>query len=143
MANPLIRKHLHFYPEDAGSRLREAWQGQCWLHELSPHIVSQMIRVDHQDYYIHEPAKLCDGMVVVPMRWYMRKSSSGEQLLYGEGRQLVPVGIPQGRQSYVVLDSSVVHFAATDLSLCLSNLIATYQSDGLPDPRSLIGVLLL
>ncbi|KAK6977422.1 hypothetical protein R3P38DRAFT_3334959 [Favolaschia claudopus] len=34
MANPRVRPHLHFYPEDSGTKLSEARQAQRWLHEL-------------------------------------------------------------------------------------------------------------
>lgn len=45
MANPLIRPHIRFYPEDAGSRLTETWQASRWLHELPSDILTPMVRI--------------------------------------------------------------------------------------------------
>ncbi|KAI0701551.1 hypothetical protein C8T65DRAFT_531931, partial [Cerioporus squamosus] len=68
--NPCIRPHLHFYPEDSGSMLKECWQASRWLHQLSPEIATPMVRVSSQHYFVYEPAKLVDGRTVVPFRWF-------------------------------------------------------------------------
>ncbi|KAF7966311.1 hypothetical protein HWV62_39171 [Athelia sp. TMB] len=35
MANPLVRKHMHPFGEDAGPKLKEAWQANRWKDEVS------------------------------------------------------------------------------------------------------------
>ncbi|KAJ7157732.1 hypothetical protein C8R46DRAFT_1355172 [Mycena filopes] len=72
MANPKVRPHLHFYPEDSGPKLSEARQGQRWLNELADERTTPMARITGKDYYIHEPAMLANGQCVIPVRWFMR-----------------------------------------------------------------------
>ncbi|RDX50747.1 hypothetical protein OH76DRAFT_1463653 [Lentinus brumalis] len=72
LANPQVRKHLHFLPEDAGKRLSEAWQGSRWLRELDPDLATPMVRIHEQDFYVLEPAQLRDGRVCMPVRFFTR-----------------------------------------------------------------------
>ncbi|KAK7007081.1 hypothetical protein R3P38DRAFT_3325555 [Favolaschia claudopus] len=58
MANPRVRPHLHFYPEDSGEKLSEARQGERWLHEIPDEQTTPMVRISTHDYYIYEPAML-------------------------------------------------------------------------------------
>ncbi|EAU90230.2 hypothetical protein CC1G_05768 [Coprinopsis cinerea okayama7 len=73
MANPLVRPHLQFYPEDCGKRVSEAVHGARWLHELSHEDSTPMIRRGTTDYFIHEPAMIVDGSCCIPFRWFRRK----------------------------------------------------------------------
>lgn len=75
MANPRVRPHLHFYPEDSGRSLGEARQGAKWLHELPPEDTTPMIRIQDVDYYIFEPALLIDGRACIPNRWFTREET--------------------------------------------------------------------
>ncbi|KAF8156763.1 hypothetical protein B0H34DRAFT_783108 [Crassisporium funariophilum] len=54
MANPNIRKHLHFYPEDAGDQLSKAWQAEQWKNELYSSLTMPMIHIHGQDFYTDE-----------------------------------------------------------------------------------------
>ncbi|KAJ7894700.1 hypothetical protein B0H14DRAFT_2312967, partial [Mycena olivaceomarginata] len=57
-ANPKVRPHLHFLPEDSGPKSFEARQGQQWLNELPAERTTPMVRISGRDYYLHEPAML-------------------------------------------------------------------------------------
>ncbi|KAF7357585.1 hypothetical protein MSAN_01354900 [Mycena sanguinolenta] len=72
MANPKVRPHLSFYPEDSGPKLSEAHQGDRWLKELSDSQTTPMLRIAQQDYYIHEPAMLRNGECCIPTRWFTK-----------------------------------------------------------------------
>ncbi|KAJ7340636.1 hypothetical protein DFH08DRAFT_915624 [Mycena albidolilacea] len=74
MANPRVRPHLSFYPEDSGPKLSEARQGQHWLKELSDEQTTPMLRISGHDYYIYEPAMLDSdaGEFCIPIRWFAR-----------------------------------------------------------------------
>ncbi|KAF4584957.1 hypothetical protein EYR40_001783 [Pleurotus pulmonarius] len=72
MANPKVRPHLSFYPEDAGKRLSEARQGARWLHEVPSNQLTPMARIGHHNFYIYEPAMLNDGNICMPSRWFSR-----------------------------------------------------------------------
>lgn len=43
MANPHVRSQLHFYPEDTGKQLNEAFQARRWLKEMDPTQLTPMI----------------------------------------------------------------------------------------------------
>ncbi|EJD39390.1 hypothetical protein AURDEDRAFT_37439, partial [Auricularia subglabra TFB-10046 SS5] len=68
-ANPRVRSHLHDLPEDAGSRLQEAWQSAHWRTDLPPELATPMIRVGALEFYVFEPALLMDGH----SRWYIHE----------------------------------------------------------------------
>ncbi|KAJ7124727.1 hypothetical protein C8R43DRAFT_898835 [Mycena crocata] len=72
MANPRVRPHLSFYPEDSGSRLSEARQGDRWLKEIPDEQTTPMLRILGHDYYIYEPAMLDDSECCIPTRWFIR-----------------------------------------------------------------------
>ncbi|KAL0578323.1 hypothetical protein V5O48_003670 [Marasmius crinis-equi] len=76
MANPRVRRDLHFYPEDSSPSLSEAWQADRWLKELDSQLTTPMIRIFNQDFYLQEPARLRDGRLVIPIRWFMRDGVS-------------------------------------------------------------------
>ncbi|KIO17528.1 hypothetical protein M407DRAFT_12314 [Tulasnella calospora MUT 4182] len=56
MANPKVRPNLHFYPEDAGDTLEHAWQGRRWKEKIDPTLLTPMVRLGTQDFFVHEPA---------------------------------------------------------------------------------------
>jgi hypothetical protein len=70
MANPKVRPHLKFYPEDSKKHLSEARQARRWLHEIGDEDITPMARLGKQDYYIHEPVMLRNGDCCVPVRWF-------------------------------------------------------------------------
>ncbi|KAJ7603168.1 hypothetical protein DFH06DRAFT_941468, partial [Mycena polygramma] len=74
MANPRVRPHLHFFPEDSGPKLSEARQGQRWLKELPDEQTTPMVRISGNDYYIYEPAMLDSEALefCIPTRWFVR-----------------------------------------------------------------------
>jgi hypothetical protein len=72
MANPKVRPHLYFYPEDSYPRLEEARQGIRWLHELPADQTTPMARIDENDYFIYEPTLLRSGQCCIPVQYFMR-----------------------------------------------------------------------
>ncbi|KAF7335506.1 hypothetical protein MVEN_02204400 [Mycena venus] len=72
MANPRVRPHLSFYPEDSGPRLSEAHQGERWLKELPAEQTTPMLHISGHDYYIYELAMLDSdtGEFCIPIRWF-------------------------------------------------------------------------
>ncbi|KAJ6570771.1 hypothetical protein B0H10DRAFT_1839734 [Mycena sp. CBHHK59/15] len=72
MANPSVRKNLHFIPEDTKPSLSQAWQASRWLQELDSDLTTPMMREHNQDFYINEPTVLSNGAVCMPTRWFKR-----------------------------------------------------------------------
>ncbi|KAK7027138.1 hypothetical protein R3P38DRAFT_3268099 [Favolaschia claudopus] len=86
MANPKVRPHLSFYPEDSGPKLSEARQGERWLKELPDNQTTPMVRIAERDYFIHEPAMLRNGECCIPTRWFTKAGQ-----LFGKCWQLQPI----------------------------------------------------
>ncbi|KAF9232535.1 hypothetical protein BU15DRAFT_90631 [Melanogaster broomeanus] len=134
MANPRVRPHLHHYPEDAGQHLSQPWQASRWRHEIDPTLATPMIRIDHQDFYVFEPAKLKDGRI---------SSGTGSarcEQFWAHAWRAHPVGNGEDR-GYVVHKYETVEVPANELLLSFPGLVATYEMDELPDPRCIIGII--
>ncbi|KAK0444640.1 uncharacterized protein EV420DRAFT_1721990 [Desarmillaria tabescens] len=73
-ANPLVRKHIHVYPEVAGP-ITETYQAAKWLEEVDLDELSPMWAnwtspgLRHRHFYIKELARLSDDSYVVILRW--------------------------------------------------------------------------
>jgi hypothetical protein len=134
MANPKVRPHLKFYPEDSKGNLSEGRQGRRWLHEVDDDQITPMVRIGRQDYYIHEPAMLRDGLFCVPVRWF----TVGE-VLFAKCWKMEAVSSDVGEVWRVVKcdDYIVPHtqFLKTFLELC-HNADSRY---GLPHPSRISG----
>ncbi|KAH7885558.1 hypothetical protein F5I97DRAFT_1928927 [Phlebopus sp. FC_14] len=74
MVNLTVWPHLRHYLEDTGKHLSKPWQASHWLCEIGASLVTPMICIQHQDYYVFEPAKLIDGSVVISEHWYTHKT---------------------------------------------------------------------
>ncbi|KAJ3859097.1 hypothetical protein EV359DRAFT_68458 [Lentinula novae-zelandiae] len=71
MANPQVRPHLSFYPEEKSNNLSEAWQFSQWFYEVPDEQVGPMLCIGMIDYYTFEPVMLTTGNICMPHRWYM------------------------------------------------------------------------
>ncbi|KAI0313183.1 hypothetical protein OF83DRAFT_1040828, partial [Amylostereum chailletii] len=58
LANPRVRPHLRFVPEDAGGCLKEAWQARRWLHELDTDLTTQNYWHGSYNFFLFEPSML-------------------------------------------------------------------------------------
>lgn len=79
MANPRVREHLHFLPEDAGSRVCEARQAARWLHELPPELTTPSLEIKNDIYFTFEPALATHRRLVIPVRWFTRQGQDYAQ----------------------------------------------------------------
>jgi hypothetical protein len=71
-ANPLVRPHLRFYPEDLHGKVCESWQAQKWLAEVGFANLSPMVVSRDQHFYVNELAETTDQLYVLPFRWVVR-----------------------------------------------------------------------
>ncbi|KAI0040193.1 hypothetical protein FA95DRAFT_912230 [Auriscalpium vulgare] len=144
MANPRVRPYLHHFPEDAGSQLEEAWQAERWLHEMDESLLSPMIRIGTEDFFVHEPAKLNDGRICMPMRFFTSGRTRGSPTApeyYAKVCRLEPVITEAGPRGYVVHEYDSFNVPVRELSLSFPQLKETHESDSLPDPRKIIGMI--
>ncbi|KAL0564415.1 hypothetical protein V5O48_017631 [Marasmius crinis-equi] len=72
--NPLIRPHIHVYPEvpDDGC-ISEVWHADKWHKTLDVDLLSPMYDAGNKHYYIHKLACQANGDMVIPIRWIMVK----------------------------------------------------------------------
>ena len=137
MANPRVRPHLHFYPEDAGSRLAEAWQGHQWLHELDSQLTTPMVRAHRQDFYIHEPALLQDGRACIPHRWFVRGDT-----IWARVWTMTATGTVSGGRGWVVLEHLAIDIPISSFAMAFPHFQRSFVRMNLPDPRMITGTAL-
>lgn len=129
MANPQVREHLVFLPEDSGKKLSEAWQAERWLKELDGDLTTPMIRSQKQDFYIWEPAMLRGRTVCMPVRWFRR----------GRKTMCRAWKMASVNNRWVVQPETEFEADVAELHFSLPYLIDNHQAYGIPDPRLIIG----
>ncbi|KAL6306470.1 hypothetical protein BKA93DRAFT_840752 [Sparassis latifolia] len=96
MANPKVRPHLHFYPEDRGNApLSEGRQAERWLHKIPDEQLTPMARIRDKDYFIHEPAMLTNGLTCMPVRWFTRVKDK-QHVLYAKCWEMQTIATENG-----------------------------------------------
>ena len=72
-ANPLVRQHLVFYPEERNNFVKQSWQAKKWLQEISPeHLTPMFIGKAGLHFYVEELTMCRDKTFVVPLRLVTR-----------------------------------------------------------------------
>ncbi|KAJ7857220.1 hypothetical protein B0H13DRAFT_2237721 [Mycena leptocephala] len=75
-SNPLVREHLHFYPEIT-TTVSESWQAEKYVKEIEDDDLSPMWAnwdgASHRHFYIKELAQSKDGKYYVPLKWIIYK----------------------------------------------------------------------
>ncbi|KAH7891043.1 hypothetical protein F5I97DRAFT_1827011 [Phlebopus sp. FC_14] len=105
--------------------LSKPWQVSHWLCKIGASLVISMIYIQHQDYYVFEPAKLIDGSVVIPEHWYTRKTDTVED----------------SRQEYWARAWMYQVVPSSAFLLSFPHLVETFAGDRLPDPHLIIGTI--
>lgn len=135
MSNPKVRPHLHFYPEDCGTRLEETRQASKWLNELSPDEATPMIRLRKEDYYVYEPTLLTDGTVCVPFRWFTRHGK-----FYGKAWAIKPIRHEDPTEDgWVVYKNEQVEIPEGMLLKSFPHLCQDHQRYNVPHPSRILG----
>jgi hypothetical protein len=66
---------MEFYPHDTnGKNVRALYHGAKWREHLNRKYCVQMVPKGGKHYYIFEPVTLRDGMIVVPIFFYMHET---------------------------------------------------------------------
>ncbi|KAI0082710.1 hypothetical protein K474DRAFT_1585163 [Panus rudis PR-1116 ss-1] len=136
MANPLVRPHLQFLPEDSGSYLSEAWQATRWLRELIPQLGTQMVRYHNQDYYVLEPTLIQSAHgqpeACIPLRWFQRQGH-----IYASAYKLIPHHEANG---WLVDTRNTCEIAESSLILPLPLFRNCFRQYALLDPTRILGM---
>lgn len=134
MANPQVRPHLFFYPEDAGKTVNEYRQAAHWRTEVAPSRATPMAIVDGHHYYVYEPCLLRDGRACVPVRWFMRNN----QLL--ATAWVLRAVTSQHQNSWIAEEYNTIEISHSDLLLPLIAWDSTPATVGMPRPSQLAGM---
>lgn len=135
MANPRVRPHMRFYPEDAGKGLNEAWHGARWRHKIDPALLTPMIRIknpsSHQDFYVFEPTFLDDESACMPVRWPKR------------GAAFVALAwrleLSEQRDAWVLREDHQLMVHESSLRWSLPHFERLARTRGLPSPHAISG----
>jgi hypothetical protein len=134
MANPKVRPHLQFYPEDNKKKVTEARHANRWLNEMVGEEISPMARLGQQDYYTYEPAMLRNGECVIPVRWF----KVGE-ILFAKCWKMVALATDIG-QSWRVIQVDDYTVPCTEFLKTFPELIDDANSlYDLPSPTEIFG----
>ena len=136
MANPHVRSQLHFYPEDLGKQLNEAFQARRWLKEMDPTQLTPMIRLHNQDFFIFEPALLSSGQVCIPIRWFCRGN-----LFFAKAWPLQAIVNDTG-SGWIVEGHTEIEISQMDLLVSFKNWRISESTSVLPPAHNIIGVFM-
>lgn len=139
VANPNVRKHLRFYPEDSYPRLAEARQAERWLHEVDPLYAGVMARQESsgQDFHVYEPAlanvdALGTLAPVIPVRFFLRND-----------RMVVKAHllcVTDDKSAYVIDGSACMDIPLENFLLSFPRLMESHGRYGLPSPMNITGM---
>jgi hypothetical protein len=112
---------MTFYPEECISRpLDRTSQAKRWLEEADPELLTPMFRdPSGRDFYTFELARLSDGRVCVPFRFFERDGRvwfKAWATLRGEGSTEPPSGWIVDESTVVVLPSDSLAISGQELN---------------------------
>lgn len=134
MANPTTRKNLHFFPEDSGPSLSQAWKASRWLHELDSDLTTPMIRIQKQDFYIYEPTLLSNGGVCMPTRWFKRGGKTFARVWKMQENSDTDLNA-----GWVVEGDTEFEVCESDLVVSFPLLVQSFSARKKSDPRIITG----
>lgn len=137
MANPRVRPHLRFYPEDAGKKVNEYWQARHWLHEVDPARLSPMAVIGDKHVYVDEPCLLRNGEACMPIKWFSRDGSlvAKAHRLQARNRELV--------SGWVVEEYNEIEVPGSEFFIGFKDWDSANSTNSLPAATSIFGFFFL
>ncbi|KAI6026090.1 hypothetical protein EDC04DRAFT_2606176 [Pisolithus marmoratus] len=134
MANPHVHSKLHFYPEDSGKQLNEAYQAQRWLKEMDTTPLTPMIQLYNQDFFIFEPTLLSGGQVCMPIRWFQHKG-----MFFAKAWSLRAV-VNDTRCGWIVEGHREIEISEAELLVSFKNWGVSQSTFALPPAQNIMGI---
>ena len=128
-----VRPHLSFFPKDTGKSVNEYSQAAHWRHEADPELLTLMVPIQNQQFFIFEPSLLRDHRVCMPVRWFIR-----DKKIFAQAWMMRVISCQDGSgwiveercQIEVSQDEFLVSFGAWDVS---------QSTNGLPHASCILG----
>ena len=136
MANPNVRPHLTFFPEDKATQFSNAYQGERWLKWMDPDLLSPMVREKGQDFYVFKPTMLIDRTICVPFRWFMRSG-----VMHGCVWRMIESDCAVS-EGWIVVEYDTLDIAVTELATSFPYLLGSFNVRNILDPRMILGIKL-
>ncbi|KAI9438663.1 hypothetical protein H4582DRAFT_2076295 [Lactarius indigo] len=137
MANPRVRPHLRFYPEDAGRHVSEYWHARHWHQDANPMQLTPMAMIASQQFWVFEPCVLKNGAIVMPSRWFIR-----DCVIHAVAWTLRPYRSSDHITGWIVEEYNNVVVSQSDFLIPFVSWGASDMTATLPDPKIIFGSLL-
>ncbi|KAH9015450.1 hypothetical protein EDB85DRAFT_2156670 [Lactarius pseudohatsudake] len=137
MANPRVRPHLRFYPEDAGRHVSEYWHARHWVQDANPMHVTPMAVIGSQQFWTFEPCVLKTGAIVMPSRWFIRN-----RVIHAVAWTLRSYRSSDHIMGWIVEEYNNVVVPQSDFLVPFASWGASDTTASLPDPKRILGSLL-
>ncbi|KAH9045528.1 hypothetical protein EDB85DRAFT_1852863, partial [Lactarius pseudohatsudake] len=139
MANPRVRPHLRFYPEDTGGQVSEYWHGRHWGQDANPMHVTPMAVIGSQQFWTFEPCVLKTGAIVMPSRWFIRN-----RVIHAVAWTLRPYHDVSSDHiaGWIVEEYNNVVVSQSEFLIPFASWGASDMTTSLPDPKRILGSLL-
>ncbi|KAG8684097.1 hypothetical protein FRC09_015621, partial [Ceratobasidium sp. 395] len=141
-ANPLIRKHMNFYPHYNKKRMSQVWHGSKMLEDTPNHLLTPMFRYNNKIYYVNElVCRKADWFL--PQRWILHGESKNPWAI-GLRIDIRPAGLHVLSDNQVAVPMSTFWFSYPELEaqneLPEFDALSTHYRSQMPHPlRSLAG----
>jgi hypothetical protein len=135
MANPHVRPHLHFYPEDTGTSISEYWHASHWHNEMNPIKITPMVLIHHQSFFVHEPCVLNDGRACMPSRWFIRNKK-----FIGKVWSLRAV-LHDSRSAWIVEEYNEIEVSEDRFLVSFGSWGGSQSTNGLPPATEILGMI--
>ena len=133
MANPRVRPHLRFYPEDAGQTVNEYWQASHWHEDMDPTKSTPMVTIQNQQYFVHEPCLLNNGLPCMPTRWFLR-----DQQVFAKAWTLRSIS-HESNSGWIVEAFNEIEVSADQFLVSFGNWPASKSTEDLPRATQIFG----
>ncbi|KIJ42514.1 hypothetical protein M422DRAFT_48162 [Sphaerobolus stellatus SS14] len=124
IANPLVRPHLAFLPEDSSTCIAATRNAHHWLYGVDESLLIPMVRVGHQDFYIFKPAITRHGNAVIPFRFFTQGDKTLAKVWFLENHS----------NGWIVAEDRLAEYNVDKLTVSFPDFVTDH-----PDPCIILG----